>query len=436
MAQEIVIIRNTGIPLFRYSTGGPHKIDEVIAAFLSAVGSFVESTTEQEIQAIAFADSKFVWVEKGDLYFIALVRKDDSVEIYRAILKELAERFVGKYYEVLRNTDDDSSRAQYSRFQSFADTVELVLRRFDGIPGIARRYHTILLPPSVLHDLKSVLSSVEREEVLRGAALTDDGHIIVSNLRMYELEALLDMLVSIAGQTAAERLPITIVHPSLDMGTSFVASRCDEKIVVFVVTGSVSPESVENKARAFLNLVCQLDLSDVPRVAPVDEEGPVALNEEDVVVPVGGEITAGAVETLLAERFPDSVHRKLVGLLGRHRGLITVGELARDAGLRMSELSELLALLVARGVVRIRPLYAKVCDRDERFLAYLEVIGMPKRDYEILDAIWEYCDGKTPVRVISARTHIPPSRILEVLRALGNNVTWATEPILEDARSD
>ncbi|MCK4567853.1 MAG: hypothetical protein KAU48_11155, partial [Candidatus Thorarchaeota archaeon] len=73
-------------------------------------------------------------------------------------------------------------------------------------------------------------------------------------------------------------------------------------------------------------------------------------------------------------------------------------------------------------------------DRDERFAAYLEVIGIKKRDYDIVNSIWKYCNGSLSLREIAERTSIPASRIIKVLGELGNNVTWSKERVLSHVR--
>jgi len=141
LVKEIIIMRDSGIPLFHYSVSGEKKLDELVAGFLSAMGSMAEQVGEQQIKVMEFATNKFVWEKNGDLFFIALVSLDDSAEIYRAILHDLSEQFVSKYYAKLRH--DIIIRRE---FLPFIDSVESTLQKFDGIPGLARRYKTALLP--------------------------------------------------------------------------------------------------------------------------------------------------------------------------------------------------------------------------------------------------------------------------------------------------
>jgi hypothetical protein len=79
-------------------------------------------------------------------------------------------------------------------------------------------------------------------------------------------------------------------------------------------------------------------------------------------------------------------------------------------------------------------MYPILEDRDDRFAAYLEVIGIKKRDYDIVNLIWKYCNGSLSVKEISERTNTPVARILEVLGALGNHVTWSNQRGLTHVR--
>ncbi|TFH01526.1 MAG: hypothetical protein E4H14_18520 [Candidatus Thorarchaeota archaeon] len=121
----------------------------------------------------------------------------------------------------------------------------------------------------------------------------------------------------------------------------------------------------------------------------------------------------------------------MVNSLGKR---ITVLELHDSSGLQRDESDEMLANFIAKGFVRITKLFPIIQDRDERFAAYLEVIGIKKRDYDIVNSIWKYCNGSLSIREISDRSGILAARILEVLNELGNNVTWSNDRVLSHVR--
>lgn len=61
-------------------------------------------------------------------------------------------------------------------------------------------------------------------------------------------------------------------------------------------------------------------------------------------------------------------------------------------------------------------------------------IGIKKKDFDVVESIWKYCTGHLSIREIEERSGIPASRILEVLRALGNHVQWQKERVSNHVR--
>jgi len=114
--------------------------------------------------------------------------------------------------------------------------------------------------------------------------------------------------------------------------------------------------------------------------------------------------------------------------------LTTVSKIHEISGLSREQADETLANFIAKGMVRITKLFPVLEDRDERFAVYLEVIGIKKRDYAIVNSIWKYCTGSLSIKEIAERSSIPASRILEVLGELGNNVTWLNDRMLSHVR--
>lgn len=425
MVKEIVVLRDSGILLFHYSVSGTRKLDELAAAFLSAVGSFAQEVRQDRITVMSFETNKLVWERKGDLYFIALVSEDDSGEIHRVILQDLSEQFVSMFYSDLMKDIPDAKR-----FKPFTDVVEIILHKFDGIPGLARRYKTILLPAQDLNRIKTSMTDVEvNRDILRGALLTYDGHVAASNLRAYELEAALDYLPSLKKNVEMKD------HSSLDRTTELLLIKIDKRcICVFVVKLGLSEKTYLELLKPFISIVQLTSFDDARKFAPDKMEGPISFYAFDAVEPIDPvediqrEIKmmyATSTENLLSGAL------RMVNSLGK---LTTVTEIHETSGLSRKQADEILANFIAKGMVRITKLFPVLEDRDERFAAYLEVIGIKKRDYDIVNLIWKYCTGSLSIREIAERSSIPASRILEVLGELGNHVTWLNDRMLSHVR--
>jgi hypothetical protein len=425
LVKEIIVLRETGILLFHYSISGTRRLDELVAAFLSAVGSFAREVSQDKITVMSFAKDKLVWEKQGDLYFIALVSQDDSGEIHRVILQDLSEQFVSKYYSELMKELPDSRQ-----FRPFADIVEATLQKFDGIPGLARRYRTALLPAPDLNRIKRVLSEVEvNRDILRGALITFDGHVATSNLRAYELEATLDLIHSVEEDVCKRD------HSSLEKNTAFLFVKVEDKgYCAFVVTLGMSDKTYLELVSPFVTLVKHTSFEEVRLFAPDKAEGPITFYDYDFVQPTTNVESIAKESQLVFSSASEDVRAGVLRMVNRLNGATTVSDLHDASGLPREQGEEVLAQLIAHSLVKISKIYPIIGERDERFMAYLEVIGIKKKDFDIVDSIWKHCNGGHSLREISERSNVPAVRILEVLRALGNQVTWSKERVITDVR--
>ena len=425
MVKEIIVLRESGILLFHYSVSGTRRLDELTAAFLSAMSSFAQEVSQDRIMVMSFAKNKLVWERKGDLYFIALVSEEDSGEIHRVILQDLAEQFVSMFYSELRRELPNSKT-----FRPFADTVEATLQKFDGIPGLARRYKTILLPAQDLNALKRVLAEVEiNRDILRGGMVTTDGYVAVSNLRAYELEAVLDLVSTVKEKVEMKE------HSSLEKGTSFLMIRMPKKgIVAFVVKLGMSEKTYLDLVNPFMSLLQLTSFENARRFEPDKVEGPISFYDFDAVDLAVAEEDVRRETKMSLSSFSESIQAGALRLVSAIEKTTTVIEAVEASGLIREQADEVLAQLIAKGVVHISKLFPVMEDRDERFVAYLEVIGIKKRDFDVVESIWKFCNGSLSIREISERSEIPAQRIIEVLRTLGNYVQWLKERMLSHVR--
>ncbi len=426
MVKEIVVILDTGLPVFHYGVTGERKLDELVSGFLSAMGSFAEEIGGEKVRVIAFAENKFVWVKKGNLIFIALVSQADSAEIYRVILQDLSEQFVSKYYAKLMEEYLD-----VHAFKSFSEAVEHTLQRFDGIPGLARRYKTALLPVDDINSLKQSLATIEEDpDILRGGAITHEGFVVVSNLRTYELEAILDLMSTFENK-ASSVAGILVVHTSLDPVTSFYVVNADKKgICVFVVNKGLSNDEYSRIIQPFVKLFDDTSFEKMKKVFPTRDDETLSFYDHDLVTPQEpvSELLEGSRVSLSSMK--EEMYEHALIIIETLRKVVTIDEIHDITRLPREEINEILAFLIAKGLVVISQIFPVMDDRDERFSAYLEVIGIPKSAFDIVDSIWKYCNGSFSVREISEKTRIPTTRIIEVLRALGRHVKWETERVL------
>ena len=425
MVKEIIVLRNTGILLFHYSVSGTRKLDELVAAFLSAVGSFAKEVSQDEITVMSFETNKLVWEKKGDLFFIAMVSEDDSGEIHRVILQDLAEQFVSIYYADLMKEVPDSRR-----FKPFTDIVEATLHKFNGIPGLARRYKTILLPTDDLNRLKKALAEVEiSRDILRGSLLTFDGYVAVSNLRAYELEIILDIIPTFNQELEIQE------HTSLERATVFLLIKVGKiGVAAFVVNMGMSEKTYLELLNPFISLVLLTSFKEAKKFEPDKVECSISFYEFDSVEPIVHIDDIQREVNIMLSSASELTRSGALKLIEKLSKRATVSEIHEAMNLPKEQTYELLAHLITKSMIRISKLFPVLDDRNERFSAYLEVIGIKKKDFDIVNSIWKYCNGSYSVREISERTNIAAARIMEVLRAMGNNVTWSNNRVLSHVR--
>ena len=259
--------------------------------------------------------------------------------------------------------------------------------------------------------------------------VTLDGYVAVSNLRAYELETVLDFLPTIREKVMMKE------HSSLEKGSAILFVQIPKKgVSAFVVKLGMSEKTYLDLINPFTSLLQLTSFENARKFEPDKVEGPISFYDFDAVE------TAVPIEDIRRETkmslsaFSESIQSGALRLVNAIDLTTTVSEVVEASGLIREQADEVLAQLIAKGIVRISKLFPSMEDRDERFVAYLEVIGIKKRDFDVVESIWKYCNGSLSLREISERSDIPTQRILEVLRALGNHVQWSKQRVLSHVR--
>ena len=425
MVNEIIVLQEGGILLFHYSISGTKRLDELVAAFLSAVDTMATEVGRRRITTISFANNKLVWEKKGNLFFIAMVTEDSASELYRIILKDLAEQFVSMFYADLMKEICD-----IRRFKSFTDAVEETLHKFDGIPGLARRYKTILLPSEDLNLLKKKLVEVEiNQDILRGCLITSEGYIALSHLRAYEIEFVLDLIPILLRDIEIKE------YAGLERETALLFVKIRNKAVAaFVVNSGLTEKSYRELVTPFVAYASETDFEGARKFEPEKAENQISFYNFDRVMPIASIDNIENELNLLLSSASENTRSGAFKLRDMLLEIPLVTDIELTMELPKEKLDELLAKLIAKNMIRIVKTYPILEQHDERFSAFLEVIGIKKRDFDIVNAITKYCDGSLSIQEISERTNIPASRIMEVLRVLNSNVTWSNNRVLRHVR--
>ncbi len=146
----------------------------------------------------------------------------------------------------------------------------------------------------------------------------------------------------------------------------------------------------------------------------------------DHVVP---EVNQEALEELSKEvPFTDEFHRDFgtegARVLDAINGKRTLEQIAMDMNLEDTFVREVIEYLTIWGVLRIYQLCPKLVSDDSRFDAFLDIIGLPNKDYQLLKRARPLCNGTRSILEISERLDVPAERLYDVLQKVGQEIEW------------
>jgi len=126
--------------------------------------------------------------------------------------------------------------------------------------------------------------------------------------------------------------------------------------------------------------------------------------------------------------FLDEFHRDFGGagnrILPSINGKISIYDMSRNLGVSIDEISDIIEYLAIRGLLKVSKICPFIKSNDSRFDAYLDLIGLPSKDYQLLERAKSFCNGDRPLVDISERLGVVPERLHEVLEKLGEEVEW------------
>jgi len=126
--------------------------------------------------------------------------------------------------------------------------------------------------------------------------------------------------------------------------------------------------------------------------------------------------------------FLDEFHRDFGGagnrILPKIDGKTSIYNMSRNLGVSIDEISDIIEYLAIRGLLKVSKMCPSIKSNDSRFDAYLDLIGLPNKDYQLLERAKSFCNGDRPLVDISERLGVVPERLHEVLEKLGEEVEW------------
>ena len=126
--------------------------------------------------------------------------------------------------------------------------------------------------------------------------------------------------------------------------------------------------------------------------------------------------------------FLDEFHRDFGGagnrILPEINRKTSIYDMSRNLGVSIDEISDIIEYLAIRGLLKVSKICPFIKSNDSRFDAYLDLIGLPSKDYQLLERAKSFCNGDRPLVDISERLGVVPERLHEVLEKLGEEVEW------------
>ncbi|MHA2603029.1 MAG: hypothetical protein AM324_012985 [Candidatus Thorarchaeota archaeon SMTZ1-83] len=133
--------------------------------------------------------------------------------------------------------------------------------------------------------------------------------------------------------------------------------------------------------------------------------------------------------------FLDQYHRDFGGIgnkiLETIDGELSIHDLSAKLGIEEKAVQEAVEYLAIWGVLRISKMCPQIEGADERFDAYLGLVGLPEKEYQLLKRAMTLCDGSRSLGEISEKLGVKSERLHEVLSKLGEQVEWKLVDVLE-----
>jgi len=126
--------------------------------------------------------------------------------------------------------------------------------------------------------------------------------------------------------------------------------------------------------------------------------------------------------------FLDEFHRDF-GSIGNRilpaiDGKSSLYQMSQNIGASIEEIFDVIEYLAIRGFLKISKICPSIKSNDNRFDTYLDLIGLPNKDYQLLERARPFCNGNRSLVDISERIGVVPERLFEVLEKLGEEVQW------------
>jgi hypothetical protein len=125
MIDQILIMTDSGLPLFDWTPNNDGADSNLVSGFLTALNLFAEGERGEQIRKITMDPTTFIFQREQNQIFVILTKDPEFEKIILLILTEIKERFLDAYSEAAQNFNGN-----VEQFTSFKDTVDQILHDY------------------------------------------------------------------------------------------------------------------------------------------------------------------------------------------------------------------------------------------------------------------------------------------------------------------
>lgn len=125
MIDQIIIMKNSGIPMFSWKLGGSDDTESQISGFLTAINMFAKQQKGEEIKDITMDKTTLIFKRFEDNIIVIATEDSKYEQIIRMIMKDIIQRF-----EFLYKEKSAEFSGNISDFRNFKDEIQKILEKY------------------------------------------------------------------------------------------------------------------------------------------------------------------------------------------------------------------------------------------------------------------------------------------------------------------
>ncbi len=121
MIDQILIIHDSGVPIFSWSPNDASSDADLISGFLTALNMFAQQERGESIKRLTLDPTNYFFEREENLIFVVLTSDLEVEPLIKLILPEMRHRFMDQYRDTIHDFQGDLS--QYSSFKSILEQL-------------------------------------------------------------------------------------------------------------------------------------------------------------------------------------------------------------------------------------------------------------------------------------------------------------------------